>query len=438
MISRPCRDSQATIFDQSSVKPSDHESRFTLFSKIACNDDIDRFNHDCFVSGEFFSQYSKPKISALDALQAFKVVYLQHFNVGQGVSKSRGYQMLVKRPPTIVTSANINEETDVGQNVGVTVTKSLIDDRKTSLTSNQASVKSNETNSVQIDQQVYLKDPFNHHYVPETQAKCEQPEVLKARRNEIDRQTCHKSDISFRSAIENPGEQPRGPALDSATNWSTGSLGFWMVENNELIVPLNRKLDFTEKVYFSNLLNLRHQHRIIDPHLEQSEFIAEINSNLGYPTERRCDEEFRWVFKRVIKHLLRKFTEYQPVKSYRRDKYMGQISQRFFSNNPNMAEDLLSSNFASRKKVKMLFEQSATFKEEFLWYVNNRLESEYRSELTRKYETLFDTVIAELGKSPQVKTENILRQFRKRLDWTVADATDAKNLVNEMVDPYIA
>ena len=419
-----------------STDPFAGDRKLVLFCKESLSQSPAVSNSDCLVTGEFFRQFSPLQVQSSfhKYYPKFKVLYEQMF----ANSKPRSYfgsLQLAKRPP----EAHLNQQkSEIESQCHFRVPDSRLNETNRIMDKSTPAPEKRRSKAdpSEADKEDILDHMLNanRRYQPITKA-----EILSVNSGSIEvYNSAGKQSFLDTTPRESVYKSIKRPTLDSTEGWTTGCLGFWMIESNELVVPTSRSLTFTDKVYFSNLVNLRHKDKFVDSSLDRHDFIEAIKINMGYPTERRCDEELRWIFKRVLKIMLRKYTVYQPIKNYRRDIYIGEITQMFFPNNVVIARELFNSTFASRKKVKRLFDESERFKDEFLWYVNNMLEDEYYSELTRKYDHLFNMVCIGLEKNSEAKHETILRKFRKRLDWTVADVTDAKNLINEMVDPYTA
>lgn len=209
-------------------------------------------------------------------------------------------------------------------------------------------------------------------------------------------------------------------------------IAYTMIEANELKLPAGYELVYIEKLFISNILNIRHTGLFVDPHLATAAYVEAINESIGGPVERRNDDRFRWIFKRTIRYFLSKYSRYQPTKSHRREDYMPILMDRFFPFNAELEVDLLNSTFASKKKVIKLFRISPLFKEEFLEFINNQVVAMYTEEVQKKFQELYDIVVDAIAVSPEVGNKCILRHHKKRLDWTTEDVTESIAQINKL------
>ena len=141
-------------------------------------------------------------------------------------------------------------------------------------------------------------------------------------------------------------------------------LTFKMLDKNEVCLSDVCHLNLYEKVFLSNILIIRHGGDLLDPFLPLPTYIEELNLRLGRPGFKRKDESLRWIYKRAIKQLLYDHTDYRPTKYSTMDRFILKLGAKYFPDKPELNELMLDSSYASRKKIQMLADASAQFKQD--------------------------------------------------------------------------
>jgi hypothetical protein len=209
-------------------------------------------------------------------------------------------------------------------------------------------------------------------------------------------------------------------------------IAYHMIENNKLAVKHSDSVSFEDKVYLSNIVNIRNPVLLVDPTLEIGRFVQEVNKNLGEPQDKRNDDRLRWIFKRAIKFFLCHYTKYRPNKLFRREDYMPTLTKRYFPKNPEMEDDMLNSTFASKKKLMKMFSYSPLFKKDFMEFANNRIESLFHEESMKHYAEMHREVIETINKDATAYKKGFLKATNKRLDWRSSDVKHTIGQVNRL------
>jgi hypothetical protein len=213
---------------------------------------------------------------------------------------------------------------------------------------------------------------------------------------------------------------------------SIAELTFKMLEQNRLDISDARNLSFEDKAFLSNILNIRHTGIFVSPSLPADEFAGQFNQHLGQPSDKRNDDRLRWIFKKAVKQMLMDHTGYRPNKLFKRENFIGVLTAKYFAGKPEMQTYLLDSTFASKKKLKTMFQESALFKEEFLDFVNNRVQEIHHSESVRTFDEMHRFFSDRLADSPQEACRAILREKYKRLGWRESDVKNTIAQINKL------
>ena len=214
---------------------------------------------------------------------------------------------------------------------------------------------------------------------------------------------------------------------------SIHDLAYRMIEDGRLDVRQVKVLRLEDKVFISNILNIRNRDVFVDPNLPDKDFVAQINQNLGEAKEKRNDDQLRWMFKKATKQMLIDNTEYRRNKLFRREEYMGELTKIFFPKCPEMEKSLLDSSFASKKKLKSMFEASKKFKEDFLSFANDKIWVIHREESSKLYEEMYQYTLSRLKNRPADRKKPFLKDQFKRLPWRDSDVQNTIDQVNKLL-----
>lgn len=235
----------------------------------------------------------------------------------------------------------------------------------------------------------------------------------------------------FFNAIDKETSKIQTPKMEES-QLDLAELSFRMLEQNKLDYRDAMLLDFEDKVFISNILNIRHNSIFVNPNLPLDHFVHELNQHLGQPSDKRNDDRLRWVFKKAIKQMLMDHSDYRPNKLFKRENYIQSLTQRYFPQKPDMETYLLDSTFASKKKLKKMFLESPLFKEEFLDFVNNRVADIHHKESVQVFSEMHRYLKEHLALYPHAAARPFLKDRFKRLGWRESDVNNTIVQINKL------
>lgn len=201
---------------------------------------------------------------------------------------------------------------------------------------------------------------------------------------------------------------------------SLAELAMCMLESNRLNTASYGELQLYEKLYIANILYIKNRCKI-DPKLDNEEFVHIVNLNLGEAKEKRNDDRLRFIYKRAIKHLLSKTSEYMANKLHKKDNFKGPLVEFYFPNNPEVTEDLMDTSFASRKKLLKFFKMSSIFKHDFLEFATTEIKNHYFKYTKETFEGMNKHLTIRYSKKDCELSVDILLKTYKRLPWRSED-----------------
>lgn len=206
--------------------------------------------------------------------------------------------------------------------------------------------------------------------------------------------------------------------------WTLAELAINMIENHKLTLLKFGELSDFDKVYLSNIVFIRNKAKI-DPSLTTEEFVEAINSNLGELKEKRNDDRLRFIYKRAIKYLLGKTSEYTANKLHKMEDFKDPFIDHYFPNHldkESITAEVMDTSFASRKKLLKFFKLSVTFKQDFLEFANTQMQKMYLKYTKETYEGMQKHLALRHSKKECGKTDidTLVKTF-KRLPWRCAD-----------------
>lgn len=187
-------------------------------------------------------------------------------------------------------------------------------------------------------------------------------------------------------------------------------IAYEMIEKNRVAPRPLRKLNIYQRAFLSNLVYIASGGQsYISPELTLEKFARNVNRVLHHVSESkiqstkvdhrgnlkidRKDNKLRWLYKHFISYLLQRETNYTPDKNHRREDYTDTLIKQYFKGSLHYKPDLDTTEFASAKKFKRLFEASPSFKEEFVDFTNNKLRAVSRQEGIHKYQLMYREVL---------------------------------------------
>lgn len=194
-----------------------------------------------------------------------------------------------------------------------------------------------------------------------------------------------------------------------------------MVEKHQLNIAKFGDLSEFDKHFLANIIYIKNKTKV-DVLLSTEEFVSQINSNMGEVKEKRNDDRLRFVYKRAIKHLLSKTSDYTANKLHKMEDFKDPLIQHYFPKHPDLTKELMDTSFASRKKILKLFKISPLFKRDFMEFAQSDLKPLYKRYAAETYHNMHRHLIIRYQKKECDKTsQGILLKTFKRLPWKCAD-----------------
>ena len=205
-----------------------------------------------------------------------------------------------------------------------------------------------------------------------------------------------------------------------------------MVEHNELKLSSYKEQfgDF-DKLLLSNILFiLKKVH--IDSSLQKSDFVEKANQVLaGNKSEKRKDDQLRFVYKRAIKVMLTKSTGYKPHSGEKMQEFEGKFMKHYFEGQDLVGEEVMDTSYASKKKLQKLFQSSPKFREDFIWSLKE-IESDYSADRNKRYSSMVE-LLKEHEQKEQKDKHKILQKTCKRIPWSDIDLKKALEMVENLL-----
>ena len=213
-------------------------------------------------------------------------------------------------------------------------------------------------------------------------------------------------------------------SLSQADTRDIACLAMEMIENNKLVVSRYGELSEFDRRYLANVIYIRNKAHI-DTSLSNQEFVKLINSNLGQIKEKRNDDRLRFIYKRAIKYLLAKTSNYTANKLHKMDNFKDRLIAYYFPDlvdNKLVENDLMDTSFASKKKLLKLFRLSSSFKYDFLNFAKFQIQDIYKKYTTETYQSMYKHLRLKHIKteSRELEIDTLFKNF-KRLPWRFSD-----------------
>lgn len=251
------------------------------------------------------------------------------------------------------------------------------------------------------------------------------------------------SKVSKKPSGQNVGNLSRQSSLKHLPKLPPHEVAFEMIENNRLDIKRLELQTMTSqnalnlfKLFVASLVYIRHRGEIrINYSADLENFVQEVNQKLGSPEVKRPDDRLRWVYKKFINQTLMDMTEYRPTKNFRKEKYIGTLVDEFFPTDKQYGQMVLNdSTFASKKRIKEMFQSSKTFKRAFKRYSSASLIDVCRSEFITDFIKMYRQLASLLEDNPKKKKDldSLLFQTHKRLPWRCEDVLATIQQVNEI------
>lgn len=194
-----------------------------------------------------------------------------------------------------------------------------------------------------------------------------------------------------------------------------------MVENHHLNVAKYGELSDFDKHYLLNILFIKNK-STVDLSLSSEDFVVAVNQAIGSAKEKRNDDRLRFIYKRAIKYLLAKRSDYTANKLHKMDDFKDPMVQYYFPANPEITAEIMDTSFASKKKILKFFKMSPAFKKDFLEFANSELKTLYNRYSRETYQNMHKHLVLRYQKKECNKVSpDILMKAFKRLPWRCAD-----------------
>ena len=195
-----------------------------------------------------------------------------------------------------------------------------------------------------------------------------------------------------------------------------------MINENKLtLVHTSAILSEFERLFASNLIYIRSQKRV-DYTMDTAKFVEHVNAILSDKGCRRNDDQLRFIYKRAIKSLMEKRTDYNRNSKIGMTAYEKDFVNAYFPNNPEVTNILTDTTFASKKKLQQLFRLSPGFQEDFMEFVTCQILTEYTRHTWKMYGMFYEKLKKMLRDNSE-KNEKMLHKEFKRLPWGAMDIT---------------
>lgn len=191
-----------------------------------------------------------------------------------------------------------------------------------------------------------------------------------------------------------------------------------MVEEGKLTKADYGSFSQNDKLFISSLVYIKTNKEVgIDQ--EELQFIERINEALIMVKEKRNDDRLRFIYKRGIKHLLAKNSEYVANKLHKMQDYRSYFIEAYFKDCQDISDSVMDTSYASRKKLQQLFNVSSKFKTDFIQYADNHIMSEYQEYIQNTYNSMYKEFRKMVKKN--IQDVKYLKSSFKRLPWISKD-----------------
>ncbi len=204
-----------------------------------------------------------------------------------------------------------------------------------------------------------------------------------------------------------------------------------MVEEGRLSIADFGAITHDEKTFLASLVFIRTGIEV-EPSLECLMFVEAVNSSLSSLKDKRNDDRLRFIYKRGIKWLLSRTTDYVANKLHKMHDYEQTFIEAYFPDNLDVSKSVMDTSFASRKKFQQLFDLSSKFKQDFLTFANTCLLADYKDSTHSTYANMLKDFKKLASKGAGVNIKH-LKSLYKRLPWKAADVKSTVDQLNRVV-----
>lgn len=185
-----------------------------------------------------------------------------------------------------------------------------------------------------------------------------------------------------------------------------------------------------EKMFVANVIYVRSGVRL-DTGLTVEEFVYAANQALRTNKEKRKDDRLRFIYKRAIKVLLSKVSNYHANKTHRMEDYRDQFLEHYFADSMSLNSDALNTTFASNKKLSKLFRSSPLFKKDFINHALNDIVDYYSKYSLGMYLKMHEFFLKQVVGSGNCSHDCLQLKF-KRIPWSSKDLKLSLDLIHRL------
>ena len=210
-----------------------------------------------------------------------------------------------------------------------------------------------------------------------------------------------------------------------------------MVEHATMPKALFVQLPKKDKYFVYCVLSIIDDSQLINPELPLDDVLTSINERLFQLNNlnKRKDDRLRWFYKRFIRFLLIKHTDYKPTKQYRGQDYNQIISEIYFGREGKAPADICNTTYASKKRLLTLFQASKLFAQAAAAFIRNELMGEHLTESSYLYGRIHK--IFDANYTPQADLHSLTRRFSNeeylRLPWRNWEVVETVKLLHSIL-----
>lgn len=251
-------------------------------------------------------------------------------------------------------------------------------------------------------------------------------------------QTDFKGLLCLSSRKESKNEERGGQEMieQANTDWTAAvhrsliQVAVRMVEENLLkISDFLGDFGQLERLFIANVLQIKSS-STVDWTGTNETFVSEVNSLLSSTKDKRKDDCLRFVYKRAIKFLLARCTDYKANKSHKMEDFSEEFILHYFGKIDESNEDVLDTSYASRKKIKKYCQLSSTFRSDFYDMALDHILQEYDAYRRDHYTKMLNyfSIEVQWGTS----NDKILVNKFKRLPWRTSDLLMSVDMIKDL------
>lgn len=210
-----------------------------------------------------------------------------------------------------------------------------------------------------------------------------------------------------------------------------------MIEHAKLPSQQFLNLSDKDKCFIFCVISIFDNETFLKLDMPPDQLITTINEKLQthVTQHKRKDDRLRWFYKRFIRFLLRKHTEYRPTKQYKAQDFNSIIAEIYFGSEEKPPENLCNTTFASKKRLLTLFRTSKLFAQAAAAFIRNELMDEHHNETNTLYIRMYK--IFEQGYYPNVEIKSLMTKFSKdeylRLPWRNCEVVETVKFLHSIL-----